>query len=283
MISRILLLFLLTGLFVLKADGLKHGMSMEEVRIELGHPESTMEVGSKQIQIYQDGTRLEFQNGELIGRNGTPLSIQQKTSIKPAPTPEPTVAPTPEPRIEEGSLLDTEVIQPEKDLTITASFQLEEQDLSKIGENYESNHAAALKRMEKELQSEAALMDREQSSTLADRLVMIGISFGIEVVVTWIVLSIAFSLSGFPSVIRQLVLLSLAVAVVGALLDFVLQAGLLNPVRSGAGFLVLLILIRQVTDVREWATAIKIAILARIISIALMWGIMVGLFTLFSL
>jgi hypothetical protein len=46
---------------------------------------------------------------------------------------------------------------------------------------------------------------------------------------------------------------------------------------------VLLILIRQLTDVREWATAIKIAILARVISIALMWGIMMGLLTLFSL
>jgi len=102
-------------------------------------------------------------------------------------------------------------------------------------------------------------------------------------VVTFIVLSIAFQISGFPSVFRQLLLLSLAVALAGALLDTVLRMDPLNPVRSAAGLLVLVLLIRPLTDVREWATAIKIAIIARLVSIAVIWLAMIALRMLFSM
>ena len=59
--------------------------------------------------------------------------------------------------------------------------------------------------------------------------------------------------------------------------------GPLSPIRSVAGLIVLILLIRPLTDVREWATAIKIAVIARLVSIAVLWLAMIGLSMLFSI
>jgi hypothetical protein len=273
---KLVIFVFLAGIPALQASNLVRGMSLEEARIEFGRPESSMQLGSRQILIYEDGSRLEFENGALIRQNDRDLPPTETKETSPA-TEQPSRAAKADP------ILETDIIKPDNDLTITASSQVEEKNLSMIGKSSQREYSEAIEQMDRELGGEAARIQTDDSQTPNQRLIWIGVSFGIEYFVTLLVLFIAFSLSGFPSVIRQLLLLSLAVASVGAILDFTLQASLLNPVRSGAGFIILLILIRQLTDVREWATAIKIAILARLVSIAIMWAVMIGLFSLFSI
>jgi len=108
------------------------------------------------------------------------------------------------------------------------------------------------------------------------------IGFILEIILTILVLQIAFSLSGFPCLFRQIALLSMAVALVGAALEYLLFISLFNPIRIGLSFIILLLLIRQMTDVREWVTAIRIALLARLISLGLMWASFAGLMVLFG-
>jgi hypothetical protein len=57
----------------------------------------------------------------------------------------------------------------------------------------------------------------------------------------------------------------------------------LNPVRAVGGLLILAVLIRQFTEVRTWASAATIALIARIVSLALIWLIAIALTAIGSL
>jgi hypothetical protein len=144
-------------------------------------------------------------------------------------------------------------------------FNILNRDLREAIENYE--HA----------------QDRPKADTARTHLRNVLIGFILELVISLIVLQIAFSLIGFPSLFYQIALLSLVLALSGALLEFFLYLGLLNPIRIGISFIVLLLLIRQMTDVREWSTAIQVALIARTISIGLMWLGLAGSMALLGL
>lgn len=99
----------------------------------------------------------------------------------------------------------------------------------------------------------------------------------IEFIVTLLVLLFAFKLCGFSSVLWSGLLLSLAVAIVGALFDTLLQAGPLHPLRIVAGFAILLFAVPLLSQRRRWRTAIKIAVLTRIAFILVAWLGLYGL------
>lgn len=160
-----------------------------------------------------------------------------------------------------------EIVQQRERRTIGASVQANKADSSGMSQNYGSDNG---------LESLEAAINGEAGSQ-KNLLQSIAIAFGIEMIVTFVVLSIAFQIVGFPSVLRQLLVLSLAVALTGALVDTLLRLGPLNPVRAALGFVILALLIRPLTEVREWATAIKIAVIARLVSIAMLWLAMIGL------
>lgn len=166
-------------------------------------------------------------------------------------------------------------------MTITESIKAEELNSEKLGEMYQLNSAnqdlgAAIDNYE---DGHNASSKSKRQEHLRDLL----IGFILEVLLTCAVLQVAFSLTGFPCLFHQIALLSLTVALAGAGLDYTLSIGLFNPIRIGLSFILLLLLIRQFTDVREWATAIRIALLARFISLALMWLSFAGLMVLFGL
>lgn len=174
-----------------------------------------------------------------------------------------------------------EVPTPRKDLTITESDRSEVLSAEDIGQHYSfasisDDLSSALEQFENTQNTPSANQSRQHI-----RNVLIG--FILEVAITMIVLQIAFSLSGFPSLFRQIVLLSIAVALVGAMLEYFLHISLLNPIRIGLSFVILLVLIRQLTDVREWATAIRVALLARLISLGLLWLAFGGIMVLFGM
>lgn len=177
--------------------------------------------------------------------------------------------------------LDLQIPIARKDMTITESIQHEGLTAEDIGQNY------SFRTISKDLSQALEEYDRTQSSSQADtardhiRNVLIGLI--LELIITLIVLQIAFSLSGFPFLFHQIALLALAVAIPGALLEYFLSVGLLNPIRMGLGFILLLLLIRPLSDIRDWATAIRIALLARLISIGIMWLAFAGVMVLFGL
>jgi heme/copper-type cytochrome/quinol oxidase subunit 4 len=179
---------------------------------------------------------------------------------------------------------DTEIEIPisRTDMTITESIQSAERSAQSIAESYQFGQAngelsAVIENLEAEHKSSSTQIDAKEHL----RNVLIG--FILELVLTLIVLHIAFSLSGFPSLFSQLALLSIVIAMLGAAMEYFLFIGLLNPIRIGLSFILLLLLIRQFTDAREWATAIRISLIARLISLVLMWLALAGLMALFGL
>ncbi len=69
----------------------------------------------------------------------------------------------------------------------------------------------------------------------------------------------------------------------GAIFSWFFGGDPFSLIRISLSFFVLLLSIRQVTDVREWSTAIGIAIASRIISILVMWLLFAGGMMLFAL
>lgn len=243
-------------------------MSLEDVEFELGRPESKMALGPKKILIYADGTRLEFIDGKLVKENDQKLTAEKSNKTATGESDDPLVK-------------AEDIIQKREEKTIGATVKNEKIDFSGIADSYAGSKT--IESLQAELNSGNTLSSLDETKAPGNRIQQIGIAFGIEMLVTLLVLSIAFQVSGFPNLFRQLLLLSLAVALVGAVLDTVIAVGPLNPIRSGIGFIILLLLIRQITDVREWTTAIKIALLARLVSMAIIWLAMIGVSMLFSL
>lgn len=185
----------------------------------------------------------------------------------------------PESTIETG--LQMEIPLSQSDLTITESARLEANLEQGIGANYDFGKIAdSLSETLKNDQASHSASSRNDARThLRD--VLIG--FILEIIITIIVLQIAFSICGFPCLFYQIALLGLAVALAGATLEYFLFIGLFNPIRLGLSFIILLLLIQRLTDVREWATTIRIALLARIISLAVMWLAFAGIMMTFGL
>lgn len=259
MIERVLIVLFL-AMSSVHAETLEYGMSEEDVKIELGRPELKMALGGKEVWIYTDGTKLEFVDGQLNKQNDTALLAPRATSGKPSG--------------DENPLIRAEdMVEQPKEKTITMSVQPQASEYTSMTQN----NTKSLQNLEDAINAgEADQLLSEEEEVSSSALMSIGVSFAVELVVTLIVLSIAFQISGFPSIFRQILLLSLSVALVGAVFDTILELGPLNPIRSVAGFVILMVLIRQLTDVREWATAIKIAILARVVSIVMVWLLMLG-------
>jgi heme/copper-type cytochrome/quinol oxidase subunit 4 len=121
------------------------------------------------------------------------------------------------------------------------------------------------------LEKDAISHTHSQSNDARTHLRNVLIGFILELVLTLVVLLISFHICDFPTLLHQIGLLSLSMALLGAGMEYFLFIGLANPIRIGLSFIILLLLIRQFTDVRDWATAIRITLIARLISLGLMW------------
>lgn len=261
-------LFLLLFCLVCPVSALTQGMTPKQVERELGKPISELSAGGKTIYNYEKEGQLIFIKNALVSADG--ISLPAPASKVPAPATTTKDAP-----ILKVDLPDMRSVQTIGEITLN-----EDTSIESIAENgYEYSQMAD--ELEQSINHYESKSDRAPQ-TESERLIHILIGFIIEVVITLIVLKIAFSMSGFPALWRQLILLSMAVALGGAMVDYILHAGIYNPVRNGLSFILMLLLIRQMTDVREWATAIKIAITARLVSIAVMWLAFAGLLAVFG-
>ncbi|MGJ8650719.1 MAG: hypothetical protein ACSHX4_10200 [Opitutaceae bacterium] len=260
-------LFLLLFCLVCPVSALTQGMTPKQVERELGKPISELSAGGKTIYNYEKEGQLVFMNGALVSADGISLPAPASKVEAPAVV------------TESAPILKVDLPVMRSVQTIGETTLNEDTSMESLEEGYKYSQMAD------ELEHSINRYDSEPDNVPEsenERLINILIGFIIEVVITLIVLKIAFSMSGFPALWRQLVLLSMAVALGGAIVDYIIHAGIFSPVRNGLSFILLLLLIRQMTDVREWATAIKIAITARLVSIAVMWLAFAGLLMLFG-
>ena len=97
------------------------------------------------------------------------------------------------------------------------------------------------------------------------------IGFIIEVVITLVILKITFLVGEFRFCLSQVLPISFTVGFVGAFLHLTLGISLLNPMQIALSFLIMLMLIRFMTEAHEWADALKITLVARLVTTCLFW------------
>ena len=97
------------------------------------------------------------------------------------------------------------------------------------------------------------------------------IGFIIEVVITLVILKITFLVGEFRFCLSQVLPISLTVGFAGAFLHLTLGISLLNPMQIALSFLIMLMLIRFITEAHEWADALKITLVARLVTTCLFW------------
>lgn len=244
---------------------LEKGMTPKEVRLELGRPTSVMGRGDQTFFKYDD-RKLTFVDGRLISDTHTDLDAVQAPPPVSAPKPPIEAAPTTNTALEPAQ-------EPANSPQQSAEFSnnpqfLESVDSEAIYQDVNQNEIFD------DLQN--ALDEYEDAQTfekpsLYERLIWVAVTFIFDVVLTALILKGAFHINGAESLWPQIFTLSLIIASVGALLHYFLHAGLGNPVRSGIGFFLTLLLIQPLTDVKDWPTIIKITIVSRLLSIAAGW------------
>lgn len=176
-------------------------------------------------------------------------------------------------------LLDTELYLPvmrdEQTITESAQGKVEIADL--IGDDYQ------YRKIMKNASTGPGGLESNRRSDSTNQLLRVLIGFVVEFVITLSILKLAFQICGYPCPWHQTFLFSGLVALAGALTAFLLGAGLFNPISMGLSFIILLGLIHLLSDVRDWATAIKIALTARLISIGVMWLALAGAMMFFGI
>jgi hypothetical protein len=250
-------------------------MSIQAVEAELGTPSSRMATGPQEVLLYNGNQKLEFLNGSLTSINGRPVPSATEQA-------EPNAISVVK---EQGSthLLDSDlelpVMRDQQTITESTQSQLQFGDLTFNNSPY----GDLMKKLSGQLQDYESTQQSTNRSDATNHLLLFSIGFMVEFIITLLILKVAFRLCRFPCLWHQIGLLSIVFAASGAIVAFLIDAGLFNPIRLGLSFIVLLVLIQQFTDVREWATAIKIAITARLISIGVMWLALAGAMMLFGI
>jgi hypothetical protein len=158
-------------------------------------------------------------------------------------------------------------------LTITESAQ----DVSIDIEDIDSSYGKMMQEFAATLEGDTAGVSTVKRAPKRHQLLDILIGFIIEFTITLIVLKIAFLMGEFRFRASQVVPICLAVACVGALLNFTLDIRLLNPIQIGLSSFVMLMLIRFMTEAHEWPAALQITLAARLASVGLAWLTFTGM------
>ncbi|HAV11977.1 MAG TPA: hypothetical protein DCX06_00565 [Opitutae bacterium] len=240
-------------------------MSARELRIEMGKPQSTLEKDGVKTLTYVDGKRYVFHDDALHSINGVPLNKASAAASPASPSPKPKAVSDPlaagnqpilgtEPAIE--PLRETpnisETMEPTGDTLLGSDYEQAQEGLDYTYQDYDDD----------------AYYDVEPP-TPQERALAIILTFIFETIVVFIVLKLAFHFTGFPALWRQLVLLSLTVAFASTVINIILPAEFSGLIDDGLGFFILMIMVRQLTDVREWTTAISIAVAATVVKFIL--------------
>ncbi|KRP36263.1 MAG: hypothetical protein ABS34_08155 [Opitutaceae bacterium BACL24 MAG-120322-bin51] len=158
-------------------------------------------------------------------------------------------------------------------LTITESAQALSVDI----EDLHFSYGKKMQEFAATLDDDTAGFSINKQSQKRQQLLNILVVFIIEVAITLIVLKITFLVGEFRYCFYQVLPISLAVAFVGALLHITLGISLLNPMQIALSSLIMLMLIRFITEAHEWAVALQITFVARLVAIGLIWLAFTGM------
>lgn len=262
-------------IFPISAQTLREGMTVLEIRQTLGQPKSQLERSGRILMTFEGGRSLEFIDGKLVDATGYTLTTNASNEVTEASSTQVTVdrSINKDPVPEDSTILDLNALDTVKPTIVESEEEFVDYD-GGIMEDFQE----ALDEYEAAREESLAAYEPEEPSHL-----FILIGFFVELFITFVVLKITYHIYGFPALNRQLFALALILAAFGTLMEVTIHASRFNPVRVGLTFFLLLFTIRQMTDVREWATAIRIAIIARLVSIVAMWLFFAGKMIMFGL
>lgn len=164
-------------------------------------------------------------------------------------------------------------------LTITESSQ----NLSVIQNDTDSDYVQGMQDLARTLDPYDARMQRQnRTATIHFGLIAL-IEFIIELSIPFIVLKVAFQFSGYRFQPQQILTICLIGAAVGAILFGTLELGVFNPARIGISFMIMLVLLRIITQVHDLGTALQMTLIARLISLGIGWLISYGMSLLLGL
>ena len=115
------------------------------------------------------------------------------------------------------------------------------------------------------------------------KLLDILLCFGVETIITLLVLKITFQLGEYRARFHNILPICLAIASAGALLRYFVGINLFHPIQVGVSSFLLLMILRLATDVHEWAPALQITFAARLASLGVLWLTYTGMGLLFGL
>ncbi|WP_309398246.1 hypothetical protein [Cerasicoccus maritimus] len=266
------------------AADLFRGMTEDEVIAVLGNPNSSMGRSNKLILMYGDA-EVELRAGRLYtargrdmdylapdgqsqfayasGRgwtlNGQPVPLSYRYTVANQTVEqaiEPTVEAPPEPEPETVEPVAEPTVEPEMDYDEYDDYEYDEFD---------------------EFYDEELYADYEP--TTMELTIAVALRFLIEFIITLIVVKISFEQKGFPVLMPQLFMLSLAQGFISFLLDCGFIA--LNfhnwMIEQGIEFVTLSTLIYLITDVTQSITAMTIAAIARPLTFFAYWVAVLGL------
>ena len=164
-------------------------------------------------------------------------------------------------------------------LTITESYQ----NHSILQNDTDSDYVQGMQDLARTLDPYDARMQRQSRTATVNLRLIALIEFIIELSIPFIVLKVAFQFSDYRFQPQQILTICLIVAAVGAILLGTLQLGVFNPARIGISFLIMLVLLRIITQVHDLSTALEMTLIARLISLGIGWLVLYGMNLLLGL
>lgn len=211
-------------------------------------PEDAPETTVEGVKFYRPGEEEPKTLPKGVQMDGVPPP-------KPEPAPEPIAEPEPEPQPEPEPEPEPEVEtppaepEPAEDALAEDMAEAEFDDYDYFGD-YE-----------------------EYEPTTSEVIVGYAIQFAIVFVLTLIIIKISFEHKGFPVLMNQLILLSLAMSVVSIVVEVALVAINMDSVYiiQAVNYVALSALIYLMTDVTQAVTAMSIALIARGVTYVVNW------------
>ena len=164
-------------------------------------------------------------------------------------------------------------------LTSTESSQ----NHSIIQKDTDSDYVQGMQDLAQTLNPYDARIQRQSRTATVNLGLITLIEFIIELTIPFIVLKVAFQFSDYRFQPQQILTICLIVAAVGAILFGTLQLGVFNPARIGISFMIMLVLLRVITQVHDLSTALQMTLIARLISLGIGWLVLYGMSLLLGL
>jgi len=164
-------------------------------------------------------------------------------------------------------------------LTITESYQ----NHSILQNDTDSDYVQGMQDLAWTLDPYDARMQRQSRTATVNLGLIALIEFIIELSIPFIVLKVAFQFSDYRFQPQQILTICLIVAAVGAILFGTLQLGVFNPARIGISFMIMLVLLRVITQVHDLSTALQMTLIARLIFLGIGWLVLYGMNLLLGL